>query len=209
MRKIFIAFVLYFVLCNPFLLYSQSNSQEQDKIQRTVSENMHIFTDSIPNYLLPNYGFNNRNEIQKAIIENPIKVYTIKNKEIIPTNTWRIPISIDGEYRALFTVIKEDNGEYLLVDFGAIRLAKEIQKRINGSKLIIRTQYHGDIRECFKETVSKDILINKKEMQILKEKNVVVLTDIINNNLSGYITYRNILRKYQWPNHWNLNSLSY
>ncbi len=137
MRKILIAFVLYFVLCNPFLLYSQSNSQEQDKIQRTVSENMHIFTDSIPNYLLPNYGFNNRNEIQKAIIENPIKVYTIKNKEMIPTNTWRIPISIDGEYRALFTVIKEDNGEYLLVDFGAIRLAKEIQKRINGSTIYL------------------------------------------------------------------------
>lgn len=141
MRKILIAFVLYFVLCNPFLLYSQSNSQEQDKIQRTVSENMHIFTDSIPNYLLPNYGFNNRNEIQKAIIENPIKVYTIKNKEMIPTNTWRIPISIDGEYRALFTVIKEDNGEYLLVDFGAKWLASELQKRLTDDEMHLLRVY--------------------------------------------------------------------
>ena len=110
--------------------------KNQDSIHtiviHTIKNSMNLFLDSIPDRSLINYGINDRKEINRITIGKPIGVYNILNDNLYFSNTWRVPITINGEYRALFTVIANSTGEYKIVDFGATLLAKEFfNKRKN------------------------------------------------------------------------------
>lgn len=83
------------------------------------------------------YGFANRDEIARVTLGQPIQTLTvvpdslandlIPDKEyLVPTNEWRVPLSVDEQMRALLTVAKVD-GVWRVVGLGAAGLAKELQ----------------------------------------------------------------------------------
>lgn len=85
------------------------------------------------------YGFNNRGEFSLAKIEKPYQTATL-NKDFFSdslisssknyisfTDEWRIPVSINGEYRTLLRVVKI-NGKWELSGLGGSELAKELQE---------------------------------------------------------------------------------
>jgi hypothetical protein len=76
------------------------------------------------------------------------------------------------------------------------RLCLNKKGRIDGSSLITRARYIGYIKDYYKENPSNDILVMEKDITTIRGRKVIVLTDVINNNLSGYISYRDIIEMY-------------
>lgn len=120
--------LIMLILMETNFAYSQNLKLQNQKINEVIDSSMELFLYDIPENLLINYGIKNKAEIKKATIGNPIAVYTIENDSLIFTNTWRIPLIIDNEYKALFTVFKNNDDEYKIVDFGAVLLAQEFLK---------------------------------------------------------------------------------
>jgi len=82
------------------------------------------------------YGFHNQEELLRAKLGTPFQLFTILPDDIrdtlrpgkeyfVPTNEWRIPVTVDGATRALLT-ISRDGDRWRAVDFGAAGLASEI-----------------------------------------------------------------------------------
>ncbi len=107
------------------LAFSQEPIIPTPEINEKTKKSFFLFLDDIPSELLANYGINNKAEIKESTIGNPIAVYTIESDSLKFTNTWRIPLIIDNEFRTLFTMYKNSDNEYKVVDFGAVSLGKE------------------------------------------------------------------------------------
>jgi hypothetical protein len=69
------------------------------------------------------YGFLNREEFHRASLGIPYQEYSLDSE--LPTGYWRIPVTVDGENRALLRLIK-DNGKWTFSGFGAAILANEL-----------------------------------------------------------------------------------
>jgi hypothetical protein len=121
----------------------------------------------IPKGQEKDYGFNNREEFTIAKIGKPYITATL-NKEffsdtilssknyIAYTEEWRIPISVNGEYRTLMRVIKM-NGKWEVSGLGGAVLAKELGEFEKSH------QYENEYGIIFRvyQMVSDFILINK------------------------------------------------
>ncbi len=123
------AILVFFSLA--MLLYSScakvNNSKMRKKdLTEIVETKVSHFLESIPDEYLYNFGIKGQAEIKKATTGNPITVYNIVEDSLLPTNTWRVPLEIDEEYKVLLTLSKDVNDNYEIVDFGAKVLAKEI-----------------------------------------------------------------------------------
>jgi hypothetical protein len=131
---------------------------------------------------------NNSEEVNKLQDgdEEMIKKYASIFDNIICNNCIIIPMV--SEYASKYTF----NSISKLVN--KICVSKE--GRINGSSLITRVRYIGYIKDYYKENPSNDILVMEKDISIIRGHKVIVLTDVINNNLSGYISYRDIIKQY-------------
>jgi hypothetical protein len=70
-----------------------------------------------------NYGFNHREEFKRARLGIPYQEYSLDSE--LPTGYWRIPVTVDGENRALLRLIKE-NGKWTFAGFGGATLAGEL-----------------------------------------------------------------------------------
>lgn len=70
-----------------------------------------------------NYGFNHREEFKRASLGIPYQEYSLDLE--LPTGCWRIPVTVDGENRALIRLVKE-NGKWTFSGFGAALLAGEL-----------------------------------------------------------------------------------
>lgn len=84
------------------------------------------------------YGFTDRSEFGSVGLGTPIAVLTIVPDSIkdgveigreylVPVNEWRVPVTVNGEMRALLTVSKVE-GNWTAVDFGAAGLAIELHR---------------------------------------------------------------------------------
>lgn len=108
-------------------IFSQETSQHHNNVVEAVKHSIQSMVGSIPENMLPNYGIKNRDEINRALVGRPVEIYTIVKNEMIFTNTWRVPLLIDNQPVALFTVILDNNtNQYKTVNFGATILAREI-----------------------------------------------------------------------------------
>lgn len=85
------------------------------------------FLDAIPADRLEGYGFADRAELDRARLATPYRVWTADagGNALAATGEWRVPVTVDGSYRALLTV-SQASGEYRAVDFGAAALAREL-----------------------------------------------------------------------------------
>ena len=84
------------------------------------------------------YGFTDRSEFGSVGLGTPIAVFTIVPDSIddstpageeflVPVNEWRVPVTVNGEMRALLTVSKVRD-TWKAVDFGATGLAVELRR---------------------------------------------------------------------------------
>ncbi len=81
------------------------------------------------------YGFRSREEFDKVRTSDPLRVHTLDvdrsgttpevSNDIRPLNKWRIPLTVDGELRALLTVVQTEDG-LKAVDFGAAGMAQSL-----------------------------------------------------------------------------------
>ncbi len=119
-------FFLLAFLMGTSIAYSQELKINKPDLPDATIISMMRLLDSIPDELLTNYGIKNKDEIKKSAIGNPIAVYTIEKDSLSFTDTWRVPLIIDNEYRALFTVIINSDNKYQVVDYGAVLLAESL-----------------------------------------------------------------------------------
>lgn len=127
--------------------FSQNQDLRTMNVMKAVENSTAAFLDNIPDEILANYGIKYRAEIKRASAGLPIAVYTITHDTVSFTNTWRVPLLIDNEHRALFTVFLTPDGEYRIVDFGATILARELsayQKDKNFRGLLRVYELHKD-----------------------------------------------------------------
>lgn len=114
-----------------FLIFSSLSAQIQtvnsENVTLTVEQTMIPFLKTIPSNICRYYGIKDTTEINIATVGNPIPVYYLDHDTLKFSNTWRVPLLVNQEFRALFTVFN-DNGNYSIVDFGATVLANDIQK---------------------------------------------------------------------------------
>jgi len=119
MKKI----VLLLPFCFCGFLFAQN--MKNDMISY-VEEHYTKFLELIPVNKENLYGFENREMFNRCDVGTPIKLLVINDdNEIKITNEWRVPLSIDGKYITLITVI-EDDKNYHIVDIGGSYLAKRI-----------------------------------------------------------------------------------
>lgn len=123
-RRIWV-FFLSVIVFGTNLAFSQNMEIRKDFPIEVIDGYIMPFLEDIPDDILPDYGIKNRDEIRKSTIGRPIAVYTLEQGALSFTDTWRIPLIVDDEYRALFTVFKSCNNEYKIVEFGAVLLAEE------------------------------------------------------------------------------------
>ena len=90
----------------------------------------------IPEGMESNYGFNDRQELSRAVLGIPIEVYRmddaflsersdVQNTPILETDTWRVPVMVDGRHAALL-LVTEKGGAFRTVGIGAAPIAEEL-----------------------------------------------------------------------------------
>ena len=129
--KIALTFCSLVLLMNAEILFSQDSGITNQYEIHLVEDSMKSFLRNIPSDIIKSYGIKDVIEIDNASTGNPIAVYSITNDSIIFTNSWRVPLIINNEHRALFTVIRGIDNESKIVDFGATLLAQTIFERTN------------------------------------------------------------------------------
>ena len=129
MRFIKLATLIIYILINGCSAFSQNtNNDEDSKISLFVEANISTILNKIPDNYEPQYGFANRGEFDFVTVGKPIQLYTINDTVVYKQLQWRVPIIVNGEYRALLTVQKTGN-KYIIGDFGAAVLANDIQQK--------------------------------------------------------------------------------
>jgi len=118
-RTLLIALAIMSALCSK----AQTLPTETDSVLKVANSQVINLIKDIPDDVLPDYGFRNRQEFGAIRFDEPIPVYTLKDSTVVFTETWRVPLCIGKEVRSLLTVIRV-NGNYQAVDFGATGLAK-------------------------------------------------------------------------------------
>ncbi len=108
-------------------LSAQILQDNKEEPKMMVEVMMKPFFKAIPMDMLTYYNIGDTSEINKAVIGNPIPIYYLDHDTLKFSNTWRVPLIINNEYRALFTVLFS-NEAYSIVDYGAAVLAEDIQK---------------------------------------------------------------------------------
>ena len=154
---------------------SNSINKQTDAILSVSKEQLGNYINSIPEVNLNDYGFKNKEEFNRIRFDEPINVYFLEGSKIVFTNTWRVPLIIDGEYRSLLTVAR-NNDEYKVVDFGAIQLAQIIFKK-KTTKTIGLLRVYELKTDFLMEEISID---DYSFIQINAEGQELNLNDILN-----------------------------
>jgi|WetSurSiteA1Bulk_404760.scaffolds.fasta_scaffold72354_1 hypothetical protein len=127
----------------------QNEIRQEDKVIKTAKDNISGFLSKIPVGQENNYGFANREEFRICVVGKPYRVVTFTNdfytdeklsnkNYILIQNEWRVPITVNGENRLLFTVIQQDT-IMQVVDIGGAALAKELEQ--NNADLTSKDSY--------------------------------------------------------------------
>jgi len=102
---------------------------------RTAAENgFKSLLQKIPEEALAYFNFDNAGQVEKSVLGEPFRVYTIPPGDILnyagsdvqisPTPIWFVPVIADGKVRTLITVDLV-GGEYQAVAVGGSNLSKE------------------------------------------------------------------------------------
>ncbi len=89
------------------------------------------FLNLIPDGRERDYGFAARGDFSRIKIEEPYETFYVRNKDnqlsFVAGNEWRVPVSVDGQYISMLTVVINNN-KAEVVDFGGNILSGKIQE---------------------------------------------------------------------------------
>lgn len=128
MNKIFRLLPATFIFLNACFV-SRPTPEKTDllvNVAQVAESELPGMLDKIPAGRENLYGFESREEFQDATTAAPIKSLTLEGGEMKAIGSFRVPVVLNGEYRALATVENTPDG-YHVLDYGATVLAKEIQ----------------------------------------------------------------------------------
>ena len=135
--------------------YGQSPDSLEQSIAGAGRTGLHSFLDKIPQGKEEMYGFRSRTEFVRASVGVPYRVYTIADSQLNdgnslsdalhPLEEWRLPVTVDGQFRAMLTVSRTD-GRWRAVDFGAAGLAKELGAFERQNASLLPMQRKGIVR---------------------------------------------------------------
>ncbi len=125
MFKVFVLFCFLLSLSVPFFAQSATVqvSSLTEAMYRFAKSELPRILEHIPMDREERYGFNNRDEFKRAGLGIPYQEFSLEDER--PTGDWRVPVTVDGENRALLR-LKEVNGQWTFSGFGAARLAREL-----------------------------------------------------------------------------------
>jgi hypothetical protein len=130
-RKIF--FLMVIILC------SEVVSAQKDYVKDIIdvaNAGFSKYLEKIPQGQESLYGFRSRGEFAIAKVGKPYHIFLLRKEfftdpvgsndnYLIPTDEWRIPLTVENEFRVLITVAKM-NGTWTVVGIGAAGLAGEL-----------------------------------------------------------------------------------
>ena len=157
---------------------------KQDKNAEIVdfaAKSWDSISQKIPPGMEEAFGFNDLEEIRNSSFGIPIKMYYWQNDNMIESNTYRVPIVVNGKMVSLLTV-SADN-EMTTGDFGATLLAQNIQLISDSYQVkitgILRVHSITTDFLIFAEmNTSYFIQVTPSVLQNLSQKNVLTITDI-------------------------------
>ena len=143
--------ILYLSLLLGMNLSAQNQDRVSEKSANHTTEaaiaNASSFLQLIPEGQEKDYGFESRTDFSKVKIEEPFQTFYMNYKQnqlgFVEGNEWRVPLSINGKYVALLTVVVSE-GHAEAVDFGASTLAKKLQElevQLGIQHILIRSTY--------------------------------------------------------------------
>ena len=109
------------------------------RVKRAAERDLDTYLAKIPKDRLGEYGFQTLDELKAVEVGPPIPVYNALNSLFsaespdqdtslfVATATWRVPLEVTGEWRALATVAQQGGG-YRIVDLGAAGLARSLDR---------------------------------------------------------------------------------
>lgn len=102
-------------------------SSDESAAVLAAQSGLRTFLDRIPGARRAGYGFASREEIDRAQLGTPYRVWTVDlpGGSPRPVREWRFPVTVDGQSRALLTVGEAGKG-LKAVDLGAAGLAREL-----------------------------------------------------------------------------------
>jgi hypothetical protein len=130
-------FRIYFVLFVSALLLaggwasadaSFTSRDSKSTLYETAAKELPAILEKMPVGDEAAYGFNSRSEFAGAGLGIPYQEYSMLTKK--PTGYWRIPVTVNGENRALVRYALED-GVWRWKGFGAAGLARELGEMEN------------------------------------------------------------------------------
>lgn len=127
---------------------NNNNTKNSSKIQKAAQNNKEKYLSKIPSGSEKDYGFENYEELSKATVGEPIEIIALpsetKSGEVfgvfIKTNSARVPLLVDGKFKALLNA-EEIGNNINITDFGAATLAREIEPVFSS----IRANYSEEI----------------------------------------------------------------
>ncbi|RLD46916.1 MAG: hypothetical protein DRI86_01830 [Bacteroidetes bacterium] len=167
--------------------------------QNTISDikifaerNLQSVLEKIPINDEISFGFNSREEFKQTELGEPLEFIWYSETKDNSNKTWRVPIVVNGEYRALLNVQNIGN-EFKVADFGASVLAEDIQKTMNENKgknvsgvlrltaitsdfLIVRNA----VKEEYLPLTSAKMFINSRNMELQKTYSPSDLIELLN-----------------------------
>lgn len=111
-------------------VFAQSISPK-NLVKEEASLKVLSFVNLIPEGRESDYGFAGRSDFSKIKIEDPYETFYVRNTDnqlsFVAGNEWRVPLSVDGKYVSMLTVVF-NNDKAEVVDFGGNVLSRKIQE---------------------------------------------------------------------------------
>lgn len=106
---------------------TQNSAEVMQQVADAARAGMAAYLQKIPRGLEKNYGFANRSEFGRASLGRPYHQVGMDaadgSMEVV--DTWRVPILVDGKFRAMLTVAKM-KGAWKAVEIGAAKMAADL-----------------------------------------------------------------------------------
>ena len=142
-------FILSF--CLGLSLMSQNLQMPKKQLVKEVSErDVNYFLNLIPQGQEQEYGFVNRADFSNVEIGEVYTMYFAERKDgvvnLLKSNTFRVPVKVNGKSVALLTVKYNENGTAEIVDFGAAKLAQKLDAfesnyKSSNDRIILRNTF--------------------------------------------------------------------
>ncbi|MDR0438314.1 MAG: hypothetical protein LBH22_08460 [Bacteroidales bacterium] len=135
----------------------------------------------IPAGMKEAFGFQNLEEINNSSVGEPIRMYYWQDGEMITSNTYRVPILVEGKMVSLLTVSANEN--MTSDDFGGSLLARNIQLisdeyRVNVTGILRIHSLQSDFLIFEEGGISYFIPVTPHTLQNLSQKNILKLNDV-------------------------------